>query len=83
MSGARDSKLQFGERPLRVWRIVLGGILILWSIGGLVRPVGSLAAQGGLAGGLGTMLGLGTLVALGIGGFWLLRSGLPKSSGSR
>ncbi len=83
MAQPRGPKLQFGDRPGRTWRIVLGVILLLWSIGGLVKPIGTRATPGDVAGGIGSTLGLATLIAIGIGGFWLVRSGLPKSGGPR
>jgi hypothetical protein len=65
-----------GKRPPRVWRIVLGAVLLLI---GMINSANVKTAPGDLAGALGALTGVLTLVALAV---WLIASGLPKSIGS-
>ncbi len=68
-------------RPARVWRIVLGAVFVLWSLGGVLRTGGlSLLPllHGDIAGTVGRLTGLAVLLVLGGCGIWLIRSGLPK-----
>ena len=63
------------KRPARVWRIVLGAVLLL---GGMINSANVQTAPGDLAGALGTLTGVVILVAVSA---WLIASGLPKSIG--
>jgi len=65
-----------GKRPARVWRIVLGAVLLL---GGMINSANVKTAPGDVAGALGALTGVVILVALAV---WLIASGLPKSIGS-
>ena len=64
------------RRPTRVWRIVLGAVLLLI---GMFNSANIKTAPADLAGALGALTGLVALVALAV---WLITSGLPKSIGS-
>jgi hypothetical protein len=77
----------FLRRPARIWRIVLGVILVLWSVGSIAAIGGRAAVEpvthGDVAGGIGSLIGLGIMIALGIWGVLLIRAGLPKSGQPR
>ena len=66
-----------GKRAARVWRIVLGAVLLL---GGMINSANIKTAPGNVAGALGDLTGVVTLVAFAV---WLIASGLPKSVGSQ
>ncbi len=72
-----------GPRPARIWRLVVGVILMLYSVAAIVGSAANKAVEdinsgGQQAGAIGTMIGLGINIAIGIGGFWLLRSGRAR-----
>lgn len=69
------SASSFGNRPARVWGIVLGALLLL---GGMANSANVRTAPGDLAGALGALTAVVAIIALAV---WLIASGLPKSIG--
>jgi hypothetical protein len=66
----------FGRQKTRVWRLVLGGVLLLTISSNSTQT--ARLPPGDVAGALGAFTGLLLSVALAV---WLIRSGLPKTAG--
>jgi small-conductance mechanosensitive channel len=65
------------EKKARVWKLVLGGFILLVDLVNSSRQA-KLAPVGDLAGALGRLTGILVLVMVAV---WLIASGLPKTTG--